>query len=133
MPAIVDHRLQEVAMQLQRVKLNLDVRDDAKTHLANVGWSSRAGASGLEGIVRTQVLLPISTAILQDGVPDRWTIRLSYDEIQDKIVVDPIAPTGGPSESTVDDSASIISALPPSQTSGLGLGNRGSGARNDCG
>ncbi|KAF7798381.1 hypothetical protein EIP86_009602 [Pleurotus ostreatoroseus] len=115
MSAIVDKRLQEVALQLQRIKLDLDVREEAKIHLANVGWSRRTGASKLEGVIRAQVLLPLSAAILQNDVLDKSTVRLSYDEIQDRIVVEPISPTVGPTEPT-DDSASVISSLPSPET-----------------
>jgi len=90
MTSIIDARLEEFKKQLSRIKLHLEVEDDVKDYLMINGWSPNSGARQLEKVVRSKLLRPLASLLLEDRVRDGWTVRLGLNrgDIEDEIVID---------------------------------------------
>lgn len=83
MPAIVASRLDDLASQLSRVRLGLEVTEAAQEYLCQAGWSSTSGAQNLESVIREGVLQPLSGLILHDRIKDSATVRVDCDHDDD--------------------------------------------------
>jgi len=88
---IIDARLEETKKQLSRINLHLQVEESAKWYLAVHGWSPSSGVRPLERIIRSELLSPLATCLLEDRVSDEWTVVLSRD-VWDKLSIDFVEP-----------------------------------------
>ncbi|KAF5357706.1 hypothetical protein D9758_007533 [Tetrapyrgos nigripes] len=84
---VLENRLEEIKEHLQRVKLNLEVEEDAKGYLEREGWSPESGIRDFEKIIRTKLIQPLTHLLLEGRVQDNWRVILHYDEDEDNITI----------------------------------------------
>ena len=68
-------RMHEVQARLAPHKITLDLAADAAAHLCEAGYNPAYGARPLNRVVKTQVLDPLSRAILSGAVRDEETVH----------------------------------------------------------
>lgn len=77
MSIVIDTRMEETRKQLSQVKLHLEIEDSAKEDLAKRGWSPTLGVRPLERIIRSEILQPLATLLLEDRIGGDWTVVVS--------------------------------------------------------
>jgi ATP-dependent Clp protease ATP-binding subunit ClpB len=78
MGAIVDVQLQKVVKHLKQSKnITLDVGEDFRSYLAEVGYDPAFGARPLKRLIQTALLDPLALEIIEGKVKDGQTVRVS--------------------------------------------------------
>jgi ATP-dependent Clp protease ATP-binding subunit ClpB len=85
---IVDIQLAHVAERLGRRELNLDVSDEAKAKLADLGYDPVYGARPLKRVVQKQVSDRVARKVLEGQFGRGDTVRVTLDG--DEIVIEPV-------------------------------------------
>jgi ATP-dependent Clp protease ATP-binding subunit ClpB len=85
---IVNLQLDEVGMRLQKRELLLEVSEDAKTRLADLGYDPVFGARPLKRVVQKQVADKVARAVLEGQFSQGDTVKISLDG--EEIVVEAI-------------------------------------------
>jgi len=87
--AIVELRLQEVVERLKERKIELDVDQAARNHLAVKGYTPEYGARPLGRTILNELLNPLSVFILGERVRDKETVRVRFDPSRKRLKVLP--------------------------------------------
>jgi len=74
---IVDLELQKVSDRLQEQGYGLDVSQDAKKHLAELGYDPQFGARPLERTIQSQVLDRLANLLTSKSIPSNSTLKVS--------------------------------------------------------
>ncbi len=72
---ILNIRLKEIDKRLAAHKITIDISADAKEWLCDAGYNPSYGARPLNRVVKTNVLDPLSRAILSGAIKDEETAR----------------------------------------------------------
>jgi ATP-dependent Clp protease ATP-binding subunit ClpB len=77
MTGIVEIQLGRLRKLLADRRISIDVDDRAKTHLADAGYDPVYGARPLKRVIQRELQNPLATMILEGGVGDGDTVRVS--------------------------------------------------------
>ncbi|KXN84144.1 Heat shock protein 78, mitochondrial [Leucoagaricus sp. SymC.cos] len=77
---IVELRLEDVRERLKSKRIKLEVTSQAKTKLAESGYSEVYGARSIARIVRTDVLFPLAQSLLRGTVRDGDVVKVHVQE-----------------------------------------------------
>jgi ATP-dependent Clp protease ATP-binding subunit ClpB len=75
---ICDIQLKSVAQRLESRRLKLEVTDEAKRYLAEVGYDPLFGARPLKRAIQSELENPLAKAVLSGQFPDGSTIRVEH-------------------------------------------------------
>ncbi|HKL84970.1 MAG TPA: ATP-dependent chaperone ClpB [Treponemataceae bacterium] len=75
---IADIQLSAVAERLETRRLKLDVTDEARQYLADVGYDPLFGARPLKRAIQSELENPLAKAVLAGEFPEGSTIRVEY-------------------------------------------------------
>ena len=79
METIVDKFVQELESQLRERKVAIDLRPEARAHLAKVGFDPVYGARPLSRLVQTEVRNPLTDEILFGRLEHGGTVHVGFD------------------------------------------------------
>lgn len=77
---ILEIQLQPLVKSLERMRITLDVSEEAKKNLAITGFSSKYGARQISGVIRTQLTRPISKMIVAEQIKGGDRIEVGWDK-----------------------------------------------------
>jgi ATP-dependent Clp protease ATP-binding subunit ClpB len=77
---IIDIQLQRVEKMLEEKNISLEVSDDAKNYLTQVGYDVTYGARPLKRVVQRLVVNPLSTEILMNNFKPGDTVIVGYND-----------------------------------------------------
>ncbi len=77
---IVEVQLKKLRQLLADRKLNLDLSDEAKTHLAEVGYDPAFGARPLKRAIQSELQDPLSIAILEGHYKEGSTVHVDVED-----------------------------------------------------
>ncbi len=77
--AIVDIQLDRVRARLRDRRIQLEISDDAKTHLVRTGYEPAYGARPLKRAIQREVETPLGRKILAGEVRDGDVVRIGFD------------------------------------------------------
>ena len=77
---ILEIQLQPLIKSLERIRITLDVSEEAKKNLAITGFSSKYGARQISGVIRTQLTRPISKMIVAEQIKGGDRIEVGWDK-----------------------------------------------------
>ncbi|KAG8965238.1 hypothetical protein FRC03_000783 [Tulasnella sp. 419] len=89
MPSIIEARVEEVQKQLSKVNIKLEIEEPVLWHFEEEGYSPAIGARPLERLLRTRILEPISTLLVENRVPENGALRAYFDEELDDVAIKP--------------------------------------------
>ncbi|KAG8928447.1 hypothetical protein FRC02_006906 [Tulasnella sp. 418] len=89
MPSIIEARVEEVQKQLSKVDIKLEIEESVLWHFEEEGYSPAIGARPLERLLRTRILEPISTLLVENRVPENGALRAYFDEELDDVAIKP--------------------------------------------
>jgi ATP-dependent Clp protease ATP-binding subunit ClpC len=84
---IVDIELSKLANRLKELNYELSVAQNAKKHLADIGYDKDFGARPLKRAITTEVENVISKAILKKEIKEGTIIKLFFDKKTNSIVI----------------------------------------------
>lgn len=89
--SIVNVRLAEVQKRLAKngKNIKLEVDDQAKSWLADIGYQPAYGARPLNRAITNELLNPLSRLIIQDQIRDGETARVTADTRANRLVIIP--------------------------------------------
>jgi ATP-dependent Clp protease ATP-binding subunit ClpB len=79
---IVDIQLERLRKRLDERRINLELSDEARSHLAKVGYDPVYGARPLKRTIQREIETPLSRLILQGEVKDNSTVQVTVSEGQ---------------------------------------------------
>lgn len=87
--AIIDLRLREVEERARKngKKIKLQLSPEAKEFLASIGYSASLGARPLMRAINDNILGPLSILLLRGEVLDGEAVRVVFDPVQNRLVV----------------------------------------------
>ena len=77
---ILEIQLQPLVKSLERMRITLDISEEAKKDLAITGFSSKYGARQISGVIRTQLTRPISKMIVAEQIKGGDRIEVGWDK-----------------------------------------------------
>ncbi|MCG8386328.1 MAG: ATP-dependent Clp protease ATP-binding subunit [Cytophagales bacterium] len=77
---IFDIQLEELLVTLGKQGITLEVTQEARKHLATLGFTPKYGARPLKGVIRAEVRSPLSRMIVAGSLKKGDTIRLDVDK-----------------------------------------------------
>lgn len=77
---ILEIQLQPLVKSLERMRITLDISEEAKKNLAITGFSSKYGARQISGVIRTQLTRPISKMIVAEQIKGGDRIEVGWDK-----------------------------------------------------
>ncbi|KGN81837.1 ATPase AAA [Porphyromonadaceae bacterium COT-184 OH4590] len=77
---ILEIQLQPLVKSLERLRITLDISEEAKKNLAITGFSSKYGARQITGVIRTQLTRPISKMIVAEQIKGGDRIEVGWDK-----------------------------------------------------
>jgi ATP-dependent Clp protease ATP-binding subunit ClpB len=89
---IADIQLAIVAKRLAGRRLTLDVTDEARTYLADIGFDPQFGARPLKRAIQAELENPLAKAVLSGQFPDGSTIRVSRKDGEAKLSFSRLVP-----------------------------------------
>ncbi len=89
---IADIQLAIVAKRLAGRRLTLEVGDEARAYLAEIGFDPQFGARPLKRAIQAELENPLAKAVLSGQFPDGSTIRVSRKDGEAKLSFGRIAP-----------------------------------------
>jgi ATP-dependent Clp protease ATP-binding subunit ClpB len=84
---IVDIQLTRVAKLASEVGVVLDVTDDARAYLAEVGYDPTFGARPLKRAIQRLLQDPLAMLLLDEEVPEGATVRVEVDRERSKLTL----------------------------------------------
>jgi ATP-dependent Clp protease ATP-binding subunit ClpB len=78
--AIVEIQLDRVRARLRDRRIQLEITDDAKTHLVRTGYEPAYGARPLKRAIQREVETPLGRKILAGEVRDGDVVRIGFDD-----------------------------------------------------
>ena len=84
--SVVDLRLRDVAARLADKRITLDVDAEAKTWLAERGYSEVYGARAIARVVRSEVVFPLARMVLKGVVREGDVVRIRI--VEDKLTIE---------------------------------------------
>jgi ATP-dependent Clp protease ATP-binding subunit ClpB len=84
---IVDVQLASLIRRLEDRKVALIVEDEAKGHLARVGYDPAYGARPLKRLIQKELETLIAKALLDGRIRDGQTVRIGYDLGHDRLTL----------------------------------------------
>lgn len=76
---IVDIQLERVEKRLEEKKLNLELTDDAKDHLATIGYDPTFGARPLKRLIQKELENELARELLSGNFQEGDTIKVDFD------------------------------------------------------
>ncbi|PVF91653.1 P-loop containing nucleoside triphosphate hydrolase protein [Serendipita vermifera] len=95
-PLIIESRLNEIREWLYQLKIQLEVSEEVKRRLETEGWGLHSNARDLEKAIRSEILLPLSTVLLQNRNFENWRMEVRWSRDRGTYV-EPIEPAQSPS------------------------------------
>jgi len=89
---IADIQLAIVAKRLAGRRLTLDVTDEARAYLADIGFDPQFGARPLKRAIQAELENPLAKAVLSGQFPDGSTIRVSRKDGEAKLSFSRLVP-----------------------------------------
>ena len=89
---IADIQLTIVAKRLAGRRLTLDVTDEARAYLADIGFDPQFGARPLKRAIQAELENPLAKAVLSGQFPDGSTIRVSRKDGEAKLSFSRLVP-----------------------------------------
>lgn len=89
---IADIQLAIVAKRLAGRRLTLDVTDEARAYLADIGFDPQFGARPLKRAIQAELENPLAKAVLSGQFPDGSTIRVSRKDGEAKLSFSRVVP-----------------------------------------
>lgn len=83
---IVEKFLTELEMKLAAKNVRFEVTDEAKIHLANVGYDPKMGARPLARIIDTQIKKPLSHEVLFGKLAKGGKVTIDFNQTDKKII-----------------------------------------------
>ena len=77
---ILDIQIKSLLESLDKLKITLELTDDAKAKIALTGFTPKYGARQISGVIRTFLRRPISKMIVSGEVTKGDTVSVSLDE-----------------------------------------------------
>ena len=77
---ILEIQLQPLVKSLERMRITLDISEEAKKNLAITGFSSKYGVRQISGVIRTQLTRPISKMIVAEQIKGGDRIEVGWDK-----------------------------------------------------
>jgi ATP-dependent Clp protease ATP-binding subunit ClpB len=90
--AIVEIQLDRVRARLADRRITLEISDEAKSHLARVGYEPAYGARPLKRAIQREVETPLGRKILAGEVRDGDHIRVGVDRDRGELTFNTVAP-----------------------------------------
>ncbi|MCD6220338.1 ATP-dependent chaperone ClpB [Candidatus Calescamantes bacterium] len=84
---IVDIQIGYLKKRLEDRKIDIEVTDDLKNFLAEIGFDSNFGARPLKRAIQRYVENPLAKKILEGEVKEGDRVQIGYDEIEKKVVI----------------------------------------------
>ena len=84
---IVDLQIGYLKKRLEDRKIDIEVTDDLKNFLAEIGFDSNFGARPLKRAIQRYVENPLAKKILEGEVKEGDRVQIGYDEIEKKVVI----------------------------------------------
>lgn len=82
---IFNIQLKSLHKSLHRLGMTLSITDEAVKNLALGGFSSKYGARQISGVIRSQLARPISKMIVREEVKSGQTLKVDWNQTDDKI------------------------------------------------
>jgi ATP-dependent Clp protease ATP-binding subunit ClpB len=79
---IVDIQLERLRKRLDERRINLELSDEARMHLAKVGYDPVYGARPLKRTIQREIETPLSRLILKGEVKDNSTVQVGVGNDQ---------------------------------------------------
>ncbi|MFO0938999.1 MAG: ATP-dependent chaperone ClpB [Gemmataceae bacterium] len=84
---IVDVQLGLLRKRLEERKISLNVTDEAKGHIARIGYDPTYGARPLKRVIQHELETPLGKALLKGEIKDGQTVTVDYDVSHDRVVI----------------------------------------------
>ncbi|MFO0939001.1 MAG: hypothetical protein U0798_21065 [Gemmataceae bacterium] len=84
---IVDVQLGLLRKRLEERKISLNVTDEAKGHIARIGYDPTYGARPLKRVIQHELETPLGKALLKGEIKDGQTVTVDYDTSHDRVVI----------------------------------------------
>ena len=84
---IVDIQIGYLKKRLEDRKIDIEVTDNLKNFLAEIGFDSNFGARPLKRAIQRYVENPLAKKILEGEVKEGDRVQIGYDEIEKKVVI----------------------------------------------
>jgi ATP-dependent Clp protease ATP-binding subunit ClpA len=82
---IFNIQLKSLHKSLHRLGMTLSITDEAVKNLALGGFSSKYGARQISGVIRSKLARPISKMIVREEVKSGQTLKVDWNQTDDKI------------------------------------------------
>ena len=86
---IVDIQLQRLRQRLEERHINLELTDEAKTHLVRTGYDPHYGARPLKRAIQKEIETSLARQILQGRIRDGQTVLVDYDPARGELTFAP--------------------------------------------
>ncbi|MEM7589400.1 MAG: ATP-dependent chaperone ClpB [Myxococcota bacterium] len=105
--AVIDIQLQRIEQRLRRRELNLQISNDAKDHLAQLGYDPTYGARPLQRTLQRRLLDPMARLLLQDQLQPGGCVCVDMQNKELQITTQPPSNTNeaAPSANKKDSAA----------------------------
>lgn len=84
---IVSLQIDELCDRLTESNYTLEITDDAKEYLAEIGYDKTYGAREIQRTIQKYLEDPISETLLEHNMPKSGHFKISYDKDENKIIV----------------------------------------------
>jgi ATP-dependent Clp protease ATP-binding subunit ClpB len=85
---IVDIQLQRVLQRLAERHITLELTDEAKTHLVQVGYDASYGARPLKRAIQREIENPLGRLLLEGKIRDGQKVKVAYDAARGQLKFD---------------------------------------------
>jgi ATP-dependent Clp protease ATP-binding subunit ClpB len=89
---IVEIQIDRVRARLADRRMTLEISDEAKTHLVNVGYDPAYGARPLKRAIQREVETPLGRKILAGEIRDGDHVRVGFDRDRGELTFNAVAP-----------------------------------------